>query len=320
MLRTSLTILTLASLMTACDYAERNDSRRERDSKDYHDAMADYTAGRMDAAITGFEKAIFNDPANANARFQLALLLQEYKKDYLGAYVGYREYLLQHPKSDKSPLAQDRMLFCEREMAKVLAVRYNLQGNEATLKELAAVRQELKAAQARNATLDKEIEATRARINALGAERDRLVTIVKTEDAENRSVVLRPAAKELKDLLEEDEMQTNGYVVAEIVKLRDEEAEELSSGSSLLPAARVEDDARREGRRQGERLAREEKERNRVVHPDTYVVQEGDTLYKIAERFYGRASAWRTIRDANKTLISTDGRVRVGDKLRLPNR
>jgi len=52
--------------------------------------------------------------------------------------------------------------------------------------------------------------------------------------------------------------------------------------------------------------------------PETYVVQEGDTLYGIAKRFYGRLSAWRRIRDANKTMISTDGRVRVGDTLKLP--
>ena len=52
--------------------------------------------------------------------------------------------------------------------------------------------------------------------------------------------------------------------------------------------------------------------------PDTYVVQEGDTLYKIATRFYGKSSAWKSIREANKESISTDGRVRAGMKIRLP--
>ena len=52
--------------------------------------------------------------------------------------------------------------------------------------------------------------------------------------------------------------------------------------------------------------------------PPTYVVQEGDTLYKIALRFYGRVAAWRLIRDANKTLISNDGRVRAGQTITLP--
>ena len=52
--------------------------------------------------------------------------------------------------------------------------------------------------------------------------------------------------------------------------------------------------------------------------PATYVVQEGDTLYKIAVRFYGRASAWSKIRSANKATISMDGRVREGQKIVLP--
>jgi nucleoid-associated protein YgaU len=55
-----------------------------------------------------------------------------------------------------------------------------------------------------------------------------------------------------------------------------------------------------------------------VSHPDSYVVQEGDTLYKIALRFYGRTSAWKMIREANKESITTDGRVRTGQTLKLP--
>ena len=54
-------------------------------------------------------------------------------------------------------------------------------------------------------------------------------------------------------------------------------------------------------------------------HPSTYVVQEGDTLYRIAVRFYGRLSAWKKIRDANKAVISNDGRVRAGDTITLPD-
>jgi nucleoid-associated protein YgaU len=48
------------------------------------------------------------------------------------------------------------------------------------------------------------------------------------------------------------------------------------------------------------------------------VIEEGDTLYKIAIKFYGRTSAWKQIRDANKALITTDGRVKSGDEIKLP--
>jgi nucleoid-associated protein YgaU len=50
----------------------------------------------------------------------------------------------------------------------------------------------------------------------------------------------------------------------------------------------------------------------------TYVVQPGDTLFRIAERHYGDSSKWTMVRDANKSRISSDGRVRVGQILLIP--
>lgn len=54
------------------------------------------------------------------------------------------------------------------------------------------------------------------------------------------------------------------------------------------------------------------------ARPKEYVVEEGDTLFKLAMRFYGRRSAWTLIRDANKAVVSPDGRIRQGQKLVLP--
>jgi nucleoid-associated protein YgaU len=50
----------------------------------------------------------------------------------------------------------------------------------------------------------------------------------------------------------------------------------------------------------------------------TYVVQPGDTLFRIAERHYGDGAKWPTVQDANKSRISSDGRVRVGQILLIP--
>ena len=52
--------------------------------------------------------------------------------------------------------------------------------------------------------------------------------------------------------------------------------------------------------------------------PETYTVQEGDTLYRISTRFYGSSAKWRAIRELNKATISTDGRLRAGQVIRLP--
>ena len=47
-------------------------------------------------------------------------------------------------------------------------------------------------------------------------------------------------------------------------------------------------------------------------------MQPGDTLSKISRRFYGSPAKWRAIREANKAIIPFDGRVTVGQEIRLP--
>ena len=42
------------------------------------------------------------------------------------------------------------------------------------------------------------------------------------------------------------------------------------------------------------------------------------TLMRISAKFYGTNRKWREIRDANRTVISTDGRVRAGQVIKLP--
>ena len=50
----------------------------------------------------------------------------------------------------------------------------------------------------------------------------------------------------------------------------------------------------------------------------TYVVQPGDTLFRVAEKFYGDSTKWKRIRDANTTRIDPDGRIRAGQIISVP--
>ncbi len=50
----------------------------------------------------------------------------------------------------------------------------------------------------------------------------------------------------------------------------------------------------------------------------TYVVQPGDTLFRVAEKFYGDSTHWKRIRDANRTRIDPDGRMRAGQIITVP--
>ena len=284
------------TILTACDYVARKDIRAERDDRLYREAMDDYRAGRMDAAMTGFEKAVRNDPSNSSARFQLACLHQDLKKDFLSAYCGYREYLLQHPESDRARLARDRMTICEGEMARALARKHGLNSAEAGERRLADAQAEIKALKSRVAAAEKNLGSSQERVRALSAERERLLGAVKGMDEEKTDVstpqlTLKESEKRL---LEEDE------------------GDETSTGSSLIPVRKPGDVA-------VQTPPPAEKEEDKApAHPKTYVVEEGDTLYGIAKRFYGSIRPWKMIREANKALISSDNRLKAGDTIVLP--
>ncbi len=50
----------------------------------------------------------------------------------------------------------------------------------------------------------------------------------------------------------------------------------------------------------------------------TYVVQGGDSLSKIAKKFYGDANSWKRIFEANKDVVKNPDLIQPGWKLRIP--
>ena len=304
------------TILTACDYSARRDIRSERDDRLYRAAMDDYRAGRMEAALSGFEKAVGNDPANASARFQLACLQQDLKKDYLSAYCGYREFLLQHPESDRSKLAKDRMAICEAEMARALATKHGLNSAAESEKRLANALAEIRTLKDRVAAAEKNLGNSQERVRALSAERERLLGAVKGldeggSDASDPQSILKEKASLDRETAEETGRRQD--ILSEKRLLEEDEEDEVSTGSPLIPVHKTEDVAVREAPPPAEK-----KDDKVPAHPKTYVVGEGDTLYGIAKRFYGSIRAWKVIRDANKALISSDNRLKAGDTIVLP--
>lgn len=49
-----------------------------------------------------------------------------------------------------------------------------------------------------------------------------------------------------------------------------------------------------------------------------YVVKKGDTLWKIAESYYGDGSLYKKIFEANKDILKDPNVIKVGQKLRIP--
>ena len=317
----SLAVFALSTL-TACDWLQKLDFKKERGDGQYQSAMADYAAGRIDAAIKGFNKALKGDPGNASARFQLASLLQDSRSDYLGAIVEYREYLRQEPTSDKAALAKERLAICERLFSQEIA--RTTSENRIFVKEVEEARLETERKAAEITKLNDALSKAKDRIAILEkqlANQQRFMRDLRSEDEGSGRTVAK-VTDDVRALLdEEDSVDDRLDLKKDTSKLVAEaEREEAQRGSSLLPvkSAPSADGKAAKGNRDTLFGGKKKTAAVPLEHPDTYVVQEGDTLYKIALRFYNRASAWREIREANKAVISTDGRIKAGQTIKLP--
>jgi len=70
--------------------------------------------GLYDEAIRHYRDAIRQDPDYALPHFELGLLLQEFRRDYAGAYYHYRTFIELDPKSEKADWARTRLNASER--------------------------------------------------------------------------------------------------------------------------------------------------------------------------------------------------------------
>ncbi len=309
----------LAALVSACDYAGGRAQSGQRTDATYRAAMEDYRAGRLRQAIEGFRKVCRDDPANSAARFQLACLLLDSAHDHAGAYCAFREYLLQQPGSDKERLARDRLAACEKEFARELAAKHRLNdaGDEAAA-AIASLKERLAASEKEREAQRKGLAEAQKSIAALSAQVKHLKSLVNdTSDADEPS----RDVSDVKALLAgEDDDDASAPAPDEWRGVLAADDPDLAAAA---PVAQPKDAKEKRA------AAKEEEEKQAAAQaaalkamrdkiPDEYTVEEGDTLYKIATRFYGKASAWKLIRDANRATISTDGRVKAGQKLKMP--
>ena len=301
--------LMILATTSACDQVSRKlDRDLELSDRMYQTAMNEYSAGRLEKAAEGFGKVLRANPAHSLARFQLACLQQDKMKDYLAAICNYTEFLMQWPDSDKAKLAKERMAICKTMLAKEMVKDLRMEDTVALAEANEKLKEEVAKKGEEIAKLEKEIAAEKKRADVAVKESANLRKMVaKIGDAEEGTKPMElPDDRALLD--EEDAAEGDRIRFSEDVKnlIADEKTE-----TTATPFKVGEKKEKKETVEKASEPPHEER-------PETYVVQEGDTLYKLAIRFYGVRSAWAKIRDANKAIISTDGRVKTGQRIRLP--
>lgn len=361
---TALACVLCIFLISGCGAGRGGDFARERAEKAYQTAVADYTAGRINEAIEGFEAAVRANPANGSAFFQLAVLLQDAKKDFLGAMCCYRAFLMLSPAGDKASVASRRLGECEKLYAAAVAKKYNLGDSADLVRELEGLREKAAAATKARSAAEAALAEARAKLAADEREKEQLKTMIKKlgDSGEEASTPARPPAKaepsllpdpdaeaipaprllpdpeagnddapekplatnpQAKALLEEEERETQKRPLS----LPPRPAPEEKTAPAGGPAAAAKDGAAHPHGRgsafadlaksfmqadDGKEGAKE------PASARVHVVQEGETLGAIAQKYYGRKSAWRRIQDANKTIVPPDGKVKAGQTLEIP--
>lgn len=316
-----------------CRQAEMSVSDRvDRASRHYAAAMAELQAGRIDSAIKGFQDVVHEEPGNGNAHFQLAALLEDVKKDYLGAMIHYRLYCLIRPESEKAAVALDRIKGCETRYAvdamtkagvesKISAELEALRAEHRQCgKKLAKVSDELATANRKIASLEKTVEMKAKMLEKANgiADDTGVATAPKKslrptdaqlldDDDDGGRRISSSEIKSLRAMLDEDERTAKPPTLASAPSQDDSDVQQPKT-KTVASRNSVDNPFQKKDSR---------KEQKRTI-PETYTVEEGDTLMRISAKFYGTNRKWRDIRDANRAIISPDGRVRVGQVIKLP--
>jgi len=319
MMRT-LTALAMLTTATACSRSGSRTYDVDRGEKEYRAAMADYVAGKLESARKGFEEAVRANPINAAARFQLACVMQDHVGDPLAAYVEYKAFLRLDPNGDRARIAADRAQICLKQYQTSLLKASS--GRDAEIaEELEKVRAENDSRRTKIVSLERDVAEAKSTITAVTRENKRLHELIEGFASENESG--RKDISREAELFGSDDESDKRDILAEAKEIaRIAKAEDAVNGadSSLLPKQSADAKQQRDAKRQAKK-EKEAKEQARTAlpsRPATYTVVEGDSLYRIAEKFYGNRNFWRAIRNANREKISNDCKLRIGDVLKLP--
>jgi tetratricopeptide (TPR) repeat protein len=112
-------IIYALALITPCFLVGCSDRVTKLDSTEKAEPLMQRAAqrtneGDVESAIRLYRKVLYQNPKNARAHLDLALLLHDYKKNYVEAIYHYRRYLKLRPTTDKWEMIGERERLAER--------------------------------------------------------------------------------------------------------------------------------------------------------------------------------------------------------------
>lgn len=280
-------MLGLAALwLGGCTDSERVRTAAEVDEPAYREGQSLLKTGRRQEALSAFLKVIDKRGNDApESHLEIGLLYAQHINDPLSAIYHFKKYLALRPNSPQAPLVRQRIDAATREFARTLPAQ-PLE-NQLQRVDLVATLDKLKQ---ENEALKQELADVKAGRNAVAAS----------------GLDSSPAAT--------DTAAAPGlsFNVDTIPTVRTRPLPPPTRTTAPAPAPNRAAPATPKPSPPTAPAAQP------VAGNRRHTVQPGDTLFKIAQQYYGNRSRWRDIYAANRGVMKSETDLKVGTQLRIP--
>ncbi len=295
-IRQIVTVALAGFALFAAAGCERRDSQAissEADEPNFRQGQQLVKQGRNQEALAAFLKVIAKRGESApESHLETGLLYLDQVKDPLAAIYHFRKYLELQPNSRQAVYVRGRIDVAKREFARTLPA-HPLESQPDRLDVI----EQINRLQRENDQLKSEVAALRG-----GAAPSTVRTRVSLDEPASAKSATSAAAQrpfinayEAAPLEEEDSP----------ISLAPEEAPESAPAlqpTPLPPGGRAPPTKPTAPTAVGRR----------------HLVAKGDTLFSLAQRYYGNRSRWRDIYAANRDVLPSENSLRIGMELKIP--
>lgn len=324
---TGLISLLLLLLFSGCERGERVTFSPEDMDPNYSRGKQLQRQGRNQEALLAFLKVIATRGDNApESHLEAALIYEGHIKDPIAAIYHYRKFLELQGNSRQAEQVRPRIDAAKREFARTLPANPL---DDASVK--LGYMEQLDRLQRENDQLKAEIVALRAGLGAGGSQSLSGTSGASTPSAPRTTIDFSTPPPSVGQLPRPIPIETaatpdtrptlgvsGGAQESTTRTIIDTGARQTTAtpGIEVAPQRQVQPTGRSQP---NAATAAKSSQQQQQASGKRHVVQPGDTLYSLSQRYYGTRTRWREILQANRDQLKGENdRLRLGMELRIP--